>query len=65
MPAQALGLMNHPFVHQQAEVHAKRLLNEAGTDIEFERSLEKWWTGSSSSWLLPPCVPSCPPTSGL
>ena len=40
VPSQALGLLNHPFVHQQAEVHAKRLLAEAGKDIVFERSLE-------------------------
>jgi hypothetical protein len=41
VPSQALGLMNHPFVHQQAEVNAGRLLKEAGPDIEFEPSLEK------------------------
>ena len=41
VPAQALGLMNHRFVHQQAEVHAKRLLTEAGPDIELKSSFER------------------------
>ena len=41
VPAQALGLLNHPFVHQQAEVNARRLLNEAGPDIAFEPLLER------------------------
>jgi len=39
VPAQALGLMNHPFVHQQAEVSARRLLKEAGKNADFEQSL--------------------------
>lgn len=41
VPAQALGLLNHPFVHQQAEVNARRVLNEAGPDISFEPLLER------------------------
>ena len=40
VPSQALGLMNHPLVHQQSEVHAGRLLNEAGPSVDFRRSLE-------------------------
>ncbi len=40
VPAQALGLLNHPFVHQQAEVHAKRLLAGAGAGSSFAESLE-------------------------
>lgn len=40
VPAQALGLLNHPFVHQQAEVHAKRLLAEADADSSFASSLD-------------------------
>jgi hypothetical protein len=34
VPAQALILLNDPFVHQQAEVWAKRVLAEQGTDKE-------------------------------
>ena len=41
VPSQALGLLNHSFVHQQAEVYAKHLLTEAGTNIQFEPLLEK------------------------
>ena len=40
VPSQALGLMNHPFVHQQAEVHAGRLLKEAGPSMDFGPLLE-------------------------
>ena len=40
VPAQALGLMNHPFVHQQAQVNARRLLKEAGSSMQFATSLE-------------------------
>jgi hypothetical protein len=40
VPAQALGLLNHPFVHEQAEVHARHLLAETGTGIRFESSLD-------------------------
>ena len=41
VPAQALGLMNHPFVHQQAEVSANRLLHEFQNDVPFERMLDR------------------------
>ena len=34
VPAQALILMNDPFVHKQAEVWAKRLLGQGGSDKE-------------------------------
>jgi len=34
VPAQALILMNDPFVHQQAEVWAKRVLATPGTSRE-------------------------------
>ncbi len=34
VPAQALILMNDPFVHQQAEVWAKRVLGQGGSDKE-------------------------------
>ena len=34
VPAQALILMNDPFVHQQAETWAKRVLNQEGTAQE-------------------------------
>jgi hypothetical protein len=41
VPSQALGLLNHPFVHQQAELNAKRLLNETGPSVTFESMLER------------------------
>ena len=41
VPSQALGLLNHPFVHQQAEVHAERLLVAGGADATFEALLER------------------------
>jgi hypothetical protein len=41
VPSQALGLLNHPFVHQQAEVNARHLLKMAGPDIAFEPLLEQ------------------------
>ena len=34
MPAQALILLNDPFVHQQAELWAKEVLAKPGTDEE-------------------------------
>ena len=34
VPAQALILMNDPFVHQQAEIWAKRILAQGGSDKE-------------------------------
>ena len=34
VPAQALILMNDPFVHQQAEVWAKRVIGQGGSDKE-------------------------------
>ncbi|MEZ6060613.1 MAG: DUF1549 and DUF1553 domain-containing protein [Planctomycetaceae bacterium] len=41
VPSQALGLMNHPFVHQQAHVHAARLIDESGANITFESALDR------------------------
>ncbi len=38
VPAQALGMLNHPFVHQQARCHAERLL--ASGDQEFHRHVD-------------------------
>lgn len=40
VPAQALGLLNHPLVHQQADVHAERLLKETTSTMDFELTLE-------------------------
>ena len=39
VPAQALGLMHHPFVHQQAQVSAQRLLQEANSNSDFNSRL--------------------------
>jgi hypothetical protein len=39
VPAQALILMNDPFVHQQAEVWAKRVLAEKGTTADRVRGM--------------------------
>lgn len=41
VPAQALGLLNDPFVNQQARVNARRILNETGADIAFGTRLER------------------------
>ena len=40
VPAQALGLRNHPFVHQQAEHHARRLVQLTGEEKALEPLLE-------------------------
>ena len=39
VPAQALGMLNHPFVHQQAERHAEKLLQT--TDASFDEYVSK------------------------
>ena len=39
VPAQALILMNDPFVHQQADVWAKRVLAEKDSDLERVRGM--------------------------
>jgi hypothetical protein len=39
VPAQALILMNDPFVHQQADLWAKRLLTEKASDEERVRGM--------------------------
>ena len=39
VPAQALGMLNHPFIHQQAELHAQKLLRRP--DREFEEYVDQ------------------------
>jgi len=40
VPAQALILLNDPFVHQQAELFAKRMLSQQG--LKDDRSRVQW-----------------------